>query len=580
MNYYNIDTNKLNYIIYCRKSSEGEDRQVQSLETQIRELKEHAERNNLNIVKVIAESKSAFKTGRPGFEEMVKLIKNNKANAILVIRANRISRNPVDAGHIISCMDDKKLLFIRTPNSTCYTCSSTDKMMLGLELIISKKDSDDKGEMVKEGQRTKALKGIPHGAAALGFINDKTEEKGNRKWIVDTEKFPKLQILFKMFLTGTWSVGKLHKYAIEGLKLTTGKYKNIGGKLIQRSSIYKILLAPIYAGFFFYENQRYQLDPNLPRIITEEEYQKIKKLLSRKNIPKTQKHECVFAGFISSPKGEYIGPDFKFQLICDCGEKFAFRDKEKCPFCNTSIQELQNPKYLTYTYYYNISKKKRGESYKYISEHKILDALIAEFDDKAPLSDDFVNWSRKHIKEMRNEEINHHLLKEKIAKNDIESLVIKKKRRRELLADGLITEEEYKADIAELEAQYTPSYRTIDFDWTKRANEIIDIVQEYASIMKVKDKIQPKRTILSRMGSNLIWDDKKLSIYYSKPIQALFNGIEKAKRKNERFEPKNCIIYKGLNRKTEVFSSVLSIMLRTWRNIRREILIEHTANEN
>ena len=101
-NYNNLDTSKLKYVAYCRKSSEGEDKQIQSLPTQIREIGEHAKRNKLNIVETISESKSAFTIGRGGFNEMMKLIESGKANAILVIRANRISRNPIDAGNIIS----------------------------------------------------------------------------------------------------------------------------------------------------------------------------------------------------------------------------------------------------------------------------------------------------------------------------------------------------------------------------------------------------------------------------------------------------------------------------------------------
>ena len=41
--------------------------------------------------------------------------------------------------------------------------------MFYLEFIVSKKkkDSDDKGDSVIEGQTTKALKGYPHGVATL-----------------------------------------------------------------------------------------------------------------------------------------------------------------------------------------------------------------------------------------------------------------------------------------------------------------------------------------------------------------------------------------------------------------------------
>ena len=104
--------------------------------------------------------------------------------------------------------------------------------MLAFELIVSKKDSDDKGDMVKEGLKTKALKGLPNGVASLGFLNDKTGEIGNRKWMLDKTRLKSIKILFEMFLTGRYSAGKLHRYAVEELKLTTVKRKRIGGEPI------------------------------------------------------------------------------------------------------------------------------------------------------------------------------------------------------------------------------------------------------------------------------------------------------------------------------------------------------------
>jgi hypothetical protein len=78
-----------------------------------------------------------------------------------------------------------------------------------------------------------------------------------------------------------------------------------------------------------------------------------------------------------------------------------------------------------------------------------------------------------------------------------------------------------------------------------------------------------KRSILSRFGSNLIWDEKNLIItpYYA--IQALIDGLNDAKAKNGQFEPKNTLAHKD---KTDVFASVSHGLRRALDNVRKNLM--------
>jgi len=59
------------YYLYIRKSTDEEDRQVLSLEAQLHELKEFAEREHIEIVETFIEKKTAKAPGRMVFNEML-----------------------------------------------------------------------------------------------------------------------------------------------------------------------------------------------------------------------------------------------------------------------------------------------------------------------------------------------------------------------------------------------------------------------------------------------------------------------------------------------------------------------------
>ncbi len=60
----------MKYFLYARKSTESEERQVQSIHSQIDECREFAKKEKLKIVNVFSESRAAKEIGRPVFNAM------------------------------------------------------------------------------------------------------------------------------------------------------------------------------------------------------------------------------------------------------------------------------------------------------------------------------------------------------------------------------------------------------------------------------------------------------------------------------------------------------------------------------
>jgi DNA invertase Pin-like site-specific DNA recombinase len=555
-----LDFSKLKVGSYNRKSSEDEDKQVLSIESQTDEALRIREYYKLNtFVETFRESKSAKTEGvRPEFARMMSMIHKGQIDAVVCWKADRLARNMTEGGQIIDLLSSGKLKAILTHDKVFYPWDNV--IVLSVEFSQGKQFVKELSINVKRGQEKKARMGIPHGAASLGFLNDKTEDKGNRNWKVDKIKLESIKILLQIFLTGRYSAGKLYEYAIKELKLSTVIRKKIGGKLISPSRIYELLTDPIYAGFFYQGGVRYELNKNLPRLITEEQHNKIKIILQRRNIPKVQKHKVLYSGFMASAENNFMGQDVKYQLICDCKKKFAYRAKTHCPNCGKEIAQLSNPKYLNYIFYYDVKKKKLGEEYRSISEKKVNDEFISYLEN-LNFSKELADWSKEYIVELKNKEINEVIFESERVEADRMEFNKKKARLREMLRDGQITDGEYQSDLGTLTVRYENiEKKAPQADWFKEMNEIVDLTRCAAEIAQ-SDDFEEKRNLLTKLGSNLVWNEEKLNVYSRKSIEKLVEGIKRTKQINSKFEPSNYFTGKGVIEKTEPNDPVFSNLL-------------------
>jgi len=141
------------YFIYCRKSSEAEDRQVLSIESQVRELKQVAARLNFPVTEVLSESKSAKEPGRPIFQQMMQRLYKGEAAGIICWKLDRLARNPVDGGSIIWAIKQHGIKVITPAQS--YAREDDNVILMYIEFGMAQKYVDDLSKNVKRGLKTK-----------------------------------------------------------------------------------------------------------------------------------------------------------------------------------------------------------------------------------------------------------------------------------------------------------------------------------------------------------------------------------------------------------------------------------------
>ena len=543
------------YFIYCRKSTRAEDRQVLSIESQERELKETAARLNLPVLEVLTEARSAKVPGRPVFNEMMQRLYRGEAEGIICWKLDRLARNPVDGGAIIWALKQHGLK-VFTPAQS-YGHADDNVILMYIEFGMAQKYIDDLSRNVKRGLKTKVEKGWCPGLAPLGYLNRVIKNKGERDLVKDPERFPLIRRMWDLMLTGTHTPPQILKIANEEWGFRTRQMRKLGSKPLSRAGIYRLFTDPFYYGWFEYPNgsgQWYQ-GKHKP-VVTRDEFERVQALLGRGGSARPRAQlTFAYTGLIRC--GECNGmvtAEEKHQLICtNCRFKFAYRNKKQCPRCHTQIEGMSGPVFRRYTYYHCAKSKNPNCSQRSIQAHE-LEKQIEDYLSRIQISEAFKTWAIKYLHELHANEVvarNEILRSQETAYADclkrLDNLIALKTAPQnangELLSDleyGRQRSESLK-EKARLEQLLRDTGHRVE-----RWVELTEKTFEFACSIRKRfadSDTQDKKEILVAIGSNLILKGKKLFIEAKKPFLILETSLPRIKPENNNFEPeKNTVM--------------------------------------
>ena len=342
----------MNYLIYCRKSSEAEDRQLLSIDSQERELLLLAERDNLKILKTFKESMSAKAPGRPVFEEMLSFIEKKEDCVLLVWKLDRLARNALDGGKISWFMDRGLIHEIRTPEKI-FKNISDDKFMMSLDFGVAKKYIDDLSQNVKRGNRAKLEQGGWPNHAPKGYSNNKMD-----KSIVLDSSAHYVKRAFELYASGECSLKEVTEI------LYQEGFRTRSGQRMKKNNIYRIIKNPFYYGMMLI-NGKYYEGKHEP-IISKTLYDQANNLLTRKMHGKKRKLFFHLRGFLT---------------CANCG-------------CMLTASRKKGHDY----YYCTNGKGKCEEHKKYLRSEKI-DSYIAEIFSKLQFDEELIELAYRASKE-------------------------------------------------------------------------------------------------------------------------------------------------------------------------------------
>lgn len=338
------------YCLYARKSTESEERQVLSIDSQIKEMLQLAEREGLEIVAMKRESHSAKETGqRPVFNEIIDEIRQKKFNGILTWAPDRISRNAGDLGKIVDLMDSGYLEEIRTFGQK-FGNNPNEKFLLMILGSQAKLENDNRGVNVKRGLRTRAEMGLWVGTAPLGYLNQKHMDK-KCQVIIDELRAPVVKKMFEKVAYEKWSGRKVYNW----LRFEANFYTR-GNKPLTLSGVYRILSHTFYYGIFErpVKSDNWYQGKHEP-LITKELFDQVQAQLKRDNIQRENK-------------------EFSFTKLFTCG------------YCGSGIsaeekwKDLKDGTHAKYVYYSCSRARDRNCKNKYIREEDLILELLKILD--------------------------------------------------------------------------------------------------------------------------------------------------------------------------------------------------------
>jgi DNA invertase Pin-like site-specific DNA recombinase len=459
----------MRYFIYARKSTDDEDRQVLSIEAQLKELREYAKRENIAVINEVIEAKTAKKPGRPLFNDILFQIERGAAEGILAWHPDRLARNSVDGGRIIYLLDRGVIKDLKFPTYRLDN-NAQGKFMLSIAFGQSKYYIDALSENIRRGIRLKLSNGIWPQWAPVGYLNDRQ----TRTIVIDKDKAPLIRKTFELYSTGAYALYRLRE-TINACGLTGTKNRTLAVCNYQH-----ILKNPIYYGIIRYKGEIYE-GKHEP-IITKKLFDKCQEVMRRRGKPKKAKRYFVFR-----------------DLLMRCAE------------CGRMITAETHKGFI----YYRCTKRNTNCPKKYLREEELA-AQIRKVIQKVSLCDD---WTKK-ILELLEKDKNSVVQSSRPQQQNLQAKITELENKINKLIDvyleGGLSLEEYQRKKEFFINEKKKLQETLqDFaagsnSWFEPARDFVTLLNRAEYAVK-QGNLESQKEFLKKIGSNFILKERRLN---------------------------------------------------------------------
>lgn len=242
--------------IYCRVSTTEQAEEGYSIGEQKKLLTYECEKNGNTVYKIYSDEGISGKniTARPALKELLNDANEGKFDSVMVWKINRIGRNLKDVLDMVDLFDRNNITF-KSATEPFDTTTPGGKMQFQMMALIGEFERGTIAQNVKMGMMARAREGRWNGNVVIGYDLRLKENTTNKKrkdteLVINEKEAEIVRTIFKMYSQG-------NGYKAIANYLNKFGYKTKKGNPFSLTAIKDILNNPVYIGKI-----RYNLRPN------------------------------------------------------------------------------------------------------------------------------------------------------------------------------------------------------------------------------------------------------------------------------------------------------------------------------
>ncbi|WP_298975668.1 recombinase family protein [uncultured Roseobacter sp.] len=268
---------------YIRVSTQKQGEGV-SLEAQKEAITDFASRNALTITKWFEEKQTAAKSGRPIFNQMLRQLKQGRAQGLIMHKIDRSARNLRDWALVSELPKHGVKPYFAVDGIDMETRGG--RLSANLQAVIAEDYIHNLREECIKGLRGRLKQGLYPFQAPIGYLDN---GRGKPKTPCP-EKAPLIKMAFDLYLSGVHSINSLQQeMALRGLT-------NHLGKPVSKHGIETILRNPFYTGLIRIERTNETFAGIHEPIVSTRQFERVQEIKAGRAGKKVTRHNHLYRG--------------------------------------------------------------------------------------------------------------------------------------------------------------------------------------------------------------------------------------------------------------------------------------------